>query len=119
MQRLKAVIQPVSKRCKTICYGFNNPQALILISNDRRNADGIQDASCAAENIQLAATSFGLGATWINALMTICDEPEIREKLDQYQIPKTHNVWAMIAVGWPEAPGKALARKTNVVHFVD
>ena len=93
----------MSKRCKTICYGFNNPQALILISNDRRNADGIQDASCAAENIQLAATSFGLGATWINALMTICDEPEIREKLDQYQIPKTHNVWAMIAVGWPEA----------------
>ena len=38
IQRLKAVIQPVSKRCKTIRYGFNNPQALILISNDRRNA---------------------------------------------------------------------------------
>lgn len=119
IQRLKAVIQPVSKRCKTICYGFNNPQALILISNDRAQRRRHPGCLCAAENIQLAATSFGLGATWINALMTICDEPEIREKLDQYQIPKTHNVWAMIAVGWPEAPGKALARKTNVVHFVD
>lgn len=116
---LKELVQATAKRCKTICYGFENPQALILVSNDRRNADGIQDASCAAENILLAATSFGLGATWINALMTLCDEPEIRAKLNDYQIPKTHNVWAMIAVGWPEQPGKALARKTNVVHFVD
>lgn len=116
---LKELVQATAKRCKTICYGFENPQALILVSNDRRNAGGIQDASCAAENILLAATSFGLGATWINALMTLCDEPEIRAKLNDYQIPKTHNVWAMIAVGWPEQPGKALARKTNVVHFVD
>lgn len=85
-----------------------------------RNADGIQDASCAAENIQLAATSFGLGATWINALMTICDEPEIREKLDQYQIPKTHNVWAMIAVGWPEAPARPWpARPTWSTSWTD
>lgn len=119
MQALKSVIQTVSTRCQTTCHGLNNPQALILISNDRRNADGIQDASCAAENILLAATSFGLGATWINALMTLCDEPEIRAKLDQYQVPKTHNVWAMITLGWPAAPSKALARNPNVVHFVD
>lgn len=119
IQALKALTQAVAKRRKTICYGFENPQALILVSNDRRNADGIQDASCAAENILLAATSFGLGATWINALMTLCDEPEIRQKLDDYQIPKTHNVWAMIAVGWPAEPPKSLARKTNVIHFVD
>ena len=116
---LKEVTQAAARRCNTICYGFENPQALILVSNDRRNQDGIQDASCAAENILLAATSFGLGATWINALMTLCDEPDIRAKLDSYQIPETHNVWSMIAVGWPEVPGKKLARKTNVVHFVD
>ncbi len=119
IQALKSLIQSVSERCNTTFFGFKNPQALILVSNDRRNADGIQDASCAAENILLAATSFGLGATWINALMTICDEPDIRAELDRYQIPKTHNVWAMIVLGWPAAPGKALARKSNVVHFVD
>ena len=116
---LKELTRTAAARRKTICYGFENPQALILVSNDRRNVHGIQDASCAAENILLAATSFGLGATWINALMTLCDEPEIRAALDRYRIPKTHNVWAMIAVGWPEAPGRKPARKTNVIHFAD
>ena len=119
IQTLKELTQAAAKRCNTTCYGFENPQALILVSNDRRNPNGVQDASCAAENILLAATSFGLGATWVNALMTLCEEPEIRARLDAYQIPKTHNVWSMIAVGWPEAPGKKLARKTNVVRFVD
>ena len=116
---LKELTQAAAQRCKTICYGFENPQALILVSNDRRNPDGVQDASCAAENILLAAASFGLGATWINALMTLCDEPDIRARLDRYQIPKTHNVWSMVALGWPEAPGRKPARRTNVVHFVD
>ena len=71
------------------------------------------------ENILLAATSFGLGATWINALRTICDEPEIRTKLDEYGIPQTHTVWSTIVLGWPAKEPKPIVKNPNVVYFVD
>lgn len=99
-------------------YGQQNPNVLILVSNDRRNKDGVQDSSCAAENMMLAAQSYEIGSVWINALMTICDEPQIREMLDQYELPKNHIVWATLALGYPQVPGKLLAKKTTVVYWV-
>ena len=99
-------------------HGFNNPAALVLVSNDRRNPDGVQDSSCAAENIMLAAHSLGLGSVWLNPLMTLCDEPEVRELLRSFAIPDTHIVWAMLALGWPAGAGRALAKKQNVIHWV-
>lgn len=100
-------------------YGFNNPQALILVSNDRRNQDGVQDSACAAENIMLAAHSLGLGSVWLNPLMTLCDEPEIRVLLRSFDVPDTHIVWAMIALGYPAQEGKLLAKRQDVVRWVE
>ncbi|MCH5195612.1 MAG: AMP-binding protein [Oscillospiraceae bacterium] len=119
IKRIKETIPPVAKRNNVYFYGLNNPDAIIMISNDRRNPDGIQDSSCAAQNIMLAAHSYGLGSVWINALMKLCDEPEIRPMLDSYGVPKTHNVWAMIALGYPANRPSALAKKTNVVKWVE
>lgn len=116
---LKETIARVAKEKKVNFYGFEQPPCLILISNDSRNADGCQDASCAAENIFLAAHSYGLGSVWLNALMTLCDEPEIRALLDSYGIPANHRIWCMAAVGYPAAPGVALAKKKDVVFYVD
>lgn len=117
--QLKETIARVAKEKKVNFYGFEQPPCLILISNDSRNADGCQDASCAAENIFLAAHSYGLGSVWLNALMTLCDEPEIRALLDSYGLPANHRVWCMAAVGYPAAPGAALAKKKDVVFYVD
>lgn len=119
IKRLKEVALAVAKRNKAFSYGFNWPDALILISNDRRNPNGIQDSSCAAQNIMLAAHSYGLGSVWINVLRTISDEPEIREILTSYGIPETHNVWATIALGYPANQPSALAKKENVVQWVE
>lgn len=119
IQQLKEVTQIKAKKAKVHFYGFENPQVLILVSNDRRNNDGVQDASCAAENIMLAAQSYGIGSVWLNPLMTLCDEPEVRELLDGYQVPKQHIVWAAVALGYPKVPGKLLAKKENVVRFVE
>lgn len=119
IQRLKQVIAPVAERRKVHFYGFNDPPVIILVSNDRRNHDSIQDSSCAAENMMLAAHSLGLGSVWINALSSICDEPEIRELLDSYGIPARHTVIATLALGWPQEPGRLLAKKQNVVRWVE
>ncbi len=111
---LKELVERVAKEQRVDLYGFENPKVLILVSNDRRNHNGIQDSACAAENMMLAAQSYGIGSTWINVLRTLCDEPEIRETLDGYGIPQNHNVWAMVAMGYPKAPGKLLAKKDPV-----
>lgn len=119
IRRLKEITRVNAEKAKVHFYGFENPQALILVSNDRRNNDGIQDASCAAENMMLAAQSYGIGSVWLNPLMTLCDEPEIRKLLDSYQIPAQHIVWAMVALGYPKAQGKLLAKKEDVVRVVE
>ncbi len=113
----KKVAARVAKEQNVDLYGFENPKVLILISNDRRNPNGIQDSSCATENMMLAARSYGIGSTWINVLRTLCDEPGIRKMLDEYGIPANHIVWSMIAMGYPKEPGKLLAKK-NPVHWV-
>lgn len=119
IQGLKELIATTAQEKGTFFFGYNNPQAVILVSNDLRNPSSIQDASCATENILLAATSFGLGATWINALRPLCDEPAIRAKLNEYGIPETHNVWSTVVMGWPAKEPKVLVKNPNVVHFVD
>lgn len=119
IEELKSVTREVAKEKKVHFYGFESPKYLILVSNDRRNPDGIQDASCAAQNIMLAAHSYGIGSVWLNPLMTICDEPAIRHLLDSYHIPKEHIVWATIALGYPVEEGNMLAKKKDVITYIE
>lgn len=116
--QLREVMQRTAEAGNVYFYGFQNPAAVVLVSNDRRNKDGIQDSSCAAQNIMLAAHSLGIGSVWINALMTICDEPEVREMLREFQLPDRHIVWAAIAMGYPRQPGKLLAKKQDAIHWL-
>lgn len=99
-------------------YGFENPTAIILVSNDVRNKYGCQDASCAAENIMLAATSLGIGSVWLNPLMTLREVSPVKELLDEYAIPDNHIVWAMIALGYPVSEGVGLQKNEKVVNFI-
>ena len=115
----RQIVEKVSKEKKVHFYGFNNPKTIVLVSNDRRNAEGIQDSSCAVQNMMLAANSYGIGSAWINALMTICDEPEVREMLQGFGIPDTHIVWSTVVMGYPAKAGKELAKKTNVINWVE
>lgn len=118
IQKLKQVIKKVAGEKKTSFNGFENPPLIILISNDRRNKDGIQDVGVSAENILIAAESYGLGGVWLNPLMEISDEPDIRELLTEYKMPKHHIVWAVMAIGWPSEPAPEFIRKKNEVYYV-
>lgn len=115
IEQLKEVVKKTAQEKGVYCYGFENPNCLILVSNDRRNPDGIQDASCAAENMMLASWSYGIGSVWLNPLRTLCDEKEIRALLETYQIPCEHIVWAILALGYPMEEGKKLAKKTDAI----
>lgn len=114
---LRETASEAAREKKVHFYGWNNPKVLILVSNDRRNADGIQDSACAAQNMMLAASSYGIGSVWLNPLMTLCDVPQVRSFLQGLKIPDSHIVWATLAFGYPAAGGKLLAKKTNVVQW--
>lgn len=119
IQRLKEVTQEAALKNKVHFYGFENPAALILVSNDERNVDGCQDASCASENIMLAAWSYGIGSVWLNPLMTLRKEEPVKMLLDSYEIPENHVIWSMIGLGYPVAEGAFLQKKKDVVRWVE
>lgn len=116
--RLKEATHETAKACKVHCYGFENPVCIILISNDERNQNGCQDASCAAENIFLAAHSYGIGSTWLNPLKTLRNEEPVKSVLDAFGIPEGHRVWCMAALGYPLEDGTLLAKKKDVVVYI-
>lgn len=119
INELKEAARQAAQEERVHFYGFENPQVLILVSNDTRNPDGCQDASCASENIMLAAWSYGLGSVWLNPLMTLRDKEPIKSVLDGLGVPPTHTVWSVIALGWPAAEGALLQKKTDVIRWAD
>ena len=91
---------------------------MVLVSNDKRNPDGCQDASCAAQNIMLAAYSYGIGSVWLNPFMTLRSAEPVKSVLDAFGIPENHIVWAAVALGYPVSEGAALKKKEDVVRYV-
>ncbi len=116
---LKEKTKECANKNKVHFYGWENPKVLILVSNDQRNVDGCQDASCAAENMMLAANSYGIGAVWLNPLMTLRTKEPVEQILTDFGVPKNHIVWATIALGYPAADPQILKKKENVVRFAD
>ena len=116
---LKKAAEEAAKAEKVPFYGFDNPKVLILISNDERNPDGCQDCSCAAENIFLAAFSYGIASSWLNPLMKLRHVRPVCDLLTGYGIPQNHIVWCMAALGYSDAEGSRLAKKKDVIYFVD
>ena len=119
IERIRDTAKRAASEKHTLFYGFNNPKILIIISNDKRNPDGIMDSSAAAENILLACHALGLGACWISALRFISDEPDIRALLNELGIPENHIAYISIGLGHyanvPDMPVK----KENVIYFAD
>lgn len=117
IDEIRNITEKVAVANKVYFYGFNHPSCLVLISNDNRNPDGCQDASCAAENIFLAAQSYGIGSVWLNPLMTLRNADGVKELLDAYEIPANHTIWCMAALGYPAEEGKKIMRNDKVVRY--
>lgn len=118
IQRLKRQTKETADRNKVYFYGFENPQVIILISNDERNPLGCQDSACAAENIMLAAHSYGIGSVWLNPLMSLRNVEPVKTVLDDFEIPVNHTIWAAVALGYPYSEGMALKKRVDVIRYI-
>lgn len=116
IERLAKVIEKVLDRPG---YDMYKPVALIIPSNERDNKFGREDNACALQNIFLAAESYGVGSVWINQLTGICDTPEVREILNEMEIPENHIVYGLAALGFanPDAL-KPAYREIGEVNFI-
>lgn len=97
-------------------YNFYAPAALVLLSCDRENSNGMLDCACALQNIFLAAHSLSIGSVWINQLRDICDKPAVRQVLSALGLPESHVVWGMAALGYAAETPSAPVRRSKVVY---
>ncbi|NLO23703.1 MAG: NAD(P)H nitroreductase [Fibrobacter sp.] len=98
-------------------YNLYNAPLLIIPSNLKESSWGLEDNTCAMQNMFLAAHSMGIGSVWINQLSQICENPQIRSILDSFEIPSTHTVHGFVALGYPLEEPKCIDR-SGPVHFV-
>lgn len=120
IEQLKEAARQTAKANKVYFYGFENPRAIILVSYNDHAPYGCQDASCATENIMLAALSYGIGSVWLNPLMTLRNAEPVKSVLDDFGVPANHKIWATIALGYPLSDNQqVLQKKENVVGWVE
>ena len=117
--KFKEILQRKAKDYKAVCYGFNNPAAAILVTNDSRNKNAAQDSSCAAENMMLAAHALGLGSVWNNTVSYMKEDLEVRDLLNELNVPARHQPWLLLLLGHPaNTESKSPLRRSDVVAWI-
>ncbi|HIQ74141.1 MAG TPA: nitroreductase family protein [Candidatus Cottocaccamicrobium excrementipullorum] len=99
-------------------YNMYDPQVLIIPSNKRDSLYGKEDNACAMENIFLAAWSLGIGSVWINQLRDVCDVPQVRKILDEFQIPSDHVVYGLAALGYSDETPLAPKERIGKTRYI-
>ena len=100
-------------------YNFYGPDALVICANDKESRFAAPDCACALENMFIAAQSIGISSVWINQLNDCCDDPRVRELLDEVMIPSNYGVYGCAALGYKadEAPSEPTPKNEDVVRF--
>ena len=103
-------------RDKDFRYGA---PVLVLVTNQKESTTCVQDASCAMENMMLAAFSLGVGSCWINQLYRTREDREVQEKLAEIGVTPEEMPVAALALGWPAVDFPGPREKTgNLVSWV-
>lgn len=93
--------------------------ALVIVCHRKDCTVALQDASCAMENMMLAATALELGSRWVNQLWRLSDDPDVRSLLAPYGYSEEEFICASLAMGWPDALPKEKPRTGNPVTWVE
>ena len=93
--------------------------ALVVVANRKDNPMALQDASCAMENMMLAAHALGLGSCWIHRAKEVFDSDEGKEILRSLGINGDYEGIGNCIIGYPaDAEPEAKPRKENYCYYV-
>lgn len=113
----QAFIQRLETNLGGYGYGLYEPQAVLLISSPRDNTYSQIETGLAAQNAYLAATALGLSTVWTDQIRNRCDEPAIRQLLNEVNIPSDHICWTILPIEVPaeNPPTKERTEKINYI----
>ena len=90
---------------------------LILLYGERGYFDLHYDTGTAVQNMFIAASGLGIGSVWVNQLITITEEPDVIELLEELGIPSTHYVSAIAVFGYA-AEKPIMSERTSKVRYI-
>ncbi|RLG47669.1 MAG: hypothetical protein DRO06_02500 [Thermoproteota archaeon] len=98
-------------------HGFvaEAPVVIVVTCDSRETRRPLEDGSCAALSMWIAACGLGLGAVWVAVANTL--EDEVREVLG---IPRGERVICMLPIGYPaeEPRPKEIRPEEEVVRWL-
>lgn len=93
---------------------------LVLVCHRKDCTVALQDASCAMENMMLAAWSLGMGSRWVNQLWRLSDDPDLRALLAPVGYSEEEFICASLTLGWPDGSLPSRRERTgNLVTWVE
>lgn len=115
----QGMIKRFEKALGSFGYGLYEPQALLLISSPRDNTYSQIETGLAVQNAYLAATALGLATVWTDQIRNRCDEPTIRQLLNEVHIPLDHICWTVLPIGVPAENQSAKERIEKINYIGD
>jgi len=95
-------------------YDFYDPAAIILVSVPNAGQISAIEVGLAVQNMWLAATALDLGMAWTHQMNGLSDKAEVREVLNQLEIPSNHVCLNVMAVGVPAEKPNAKERNEEI-----
>ena len=86
---------------------------LVLALADPASSTWVEDASCALENMMLAAHALGLGSVWVHREREIFDSEVGKALLRAWGLPETLRGVGSIALGYASGPAPAPAPRKD------
>ena len=78
-----------------------NPAAFIIVANKKDYGNNFADASCAMQNMMLAANAVGIGSCWINQLRWLQGNPVLTAYPQKLGMKEDEAVYASLSLGEP------------------
>ena len=96
---------------------FHDAPAVVFVLT-RDGAFNDESCACAAQNMMLAAHSFGIGSCWIGFAKFLEWNPETIREIG---LPDGHHIAACIVFGYPKSAPKAAPRKpaSDVIKWIN
>jgi nitroreductase len=94
---------------------FYNAPVLIFVIGIKNNALTDYDCSMCAENMMLAAHSFGIGSCWIGGAAVIQQSEELMAEL---KIPQNYKIIAPLIFGYPGTMPQTPEKRDPVIFWI-
>ena len=101
-ESILALQEVVAKGMENPSYTFYGTKALVIVTCNKEDVNGVEDGSCALENMMLAAHSLGLGSCWIHREREMFASDEGKELLSRWGITKPLVGVGGLALGYPD-----------------